>query len=398
MKKMSKFYVCLLTMIAFPIGLVSCSNNNISSSSFIDTSSSNSEDTSSSSSTSVEKLDYDMSNVKFEDKTVTYDGNEHTLEITGTLPEGVSVSYTNNKLTEVGSIEATATFLGDYEHYNEIPNMTATLTITPLQQDSEGNYIINGIKYKDNGETMSVVGYTDDINQDAFIAHRVLEKPVTSIGDGAFEGCHSLTSITIPDSVTDIGEWAFSNCYSLTSITIGDSVTSIGYNAFYVCSSLTSITIPDSVTYIGDSAFAHCESLASIKVDDDNKVYDSRNNCNAIIETETNRLIAGCKSTSIPDSVTSIGFYAFLGCTSLTSITIPDSVTIIGDNAFSSCYNLTSITISDSVTIISFHAFSYCKSLTDVYYSGTEEQWNNINIREGNEYLVNATIHFNYEN
>ena len=195
MKKMSKFYVCLLTMIAFPIGLVSCD-------------------------TTTGKLDYDMSNVKFEDKTFTYDGNEHTLEITGTLPEGVSVSYTNNKLTEVGSIEATATFVGDYEHYNEIPDMTATLTIVPVSQDSEGNYIINGIKYKDNGETMSVVGYTDDINQDAFITHRVLGKPVTSIGEYAFADCSSLTSITIPDSVTSIDNWAFAYCSSLTSITI----------------------------------------------------------------------------------------------------------------------------------------------------------------------------------
>ncbi len=108
--------------------------------------------------------------------------------------------------------------MGDYENYNEIPDMTATLTITALQQDSEGNYIINDIIYEDNGETMSVVGYTDDINQDAFITHRVLGKPVTSIGDDAFYWCSSLTSITIGNSVTSIGDQVFDRCSSLTDV------------------------------------------------------------------------------------------------------------------------------------------------------------------------------------
>ncbi len=107
-------------------------------------------------------------------------------------------------------------------------------------------------------------------------------------------------------TVTSIGEWAFYNCSSLTSINITNSVTSIGELAFYGCSNLTSITIPSSVNSIGESAFLNCKSLTQIKVAPDNPVYDSRDNCNAIIETKSNTLIAGCASTVIPNSVTTI--------------------------------------------------------------------------------------------
>ena len=247
----------------------------------------------------------------------------------------------------------------------------------------------------------------------------VIPNSVTSIDSGAFWGCWSLTSITIPDSVTSIGTSAFWYCHSLTSITISDSVTSIGSEAFWGCRSLTSITIPDSVTSIGTSAFVDCDSLTSITVDKGNKVYDSRNNCNAIIETDTNTLISGCQSTVIPNSVTSIGEFAFGGydnltsitipdsvtsignmafyyCPSLTSITIPDSVTSIGGYAFSVCWSLTSITIPDSVTNIGNRAFEYCDSLKNIYYTGSEEQWNKIDIYRFNEPLLNATIHYNY--
>ena len=166
---------------------------------------------------------------------------------------------------------------------------------------------------------------------------------VTSIGGYAFAYCSSLTSVTIPNSVTSIGEWAFEDCSSLTSVTIPNSVTSIGERAFQICSSLTSVTIGNSVTSIGEYAFIGCYGLTSLSVEAGNTVYDSRNNCNAIIETATNTLIVGCQNTTIPNTVTSIGDFAFDGCSGLTSVTIPNSVTSIGYYAFNGCSSLTSI-------------------------------------------------------
>ena len=182
-------------------------------------------------------------------------------------------------------------------------------------------------------------------------------------------------AVTIPEtvtyngitySVTSIGEYTFYGCSRLTSITIPNSVTSIEGGTFRGCSSLTSITIPNSVTSIGDEAFNGCSGLKSMVVESGNMVYDSRENCNAIIETATNTLIAGCQNTIIPNSVTSIGECAFWNCSSLTSITIPNSVTSIGGGAFSDCSSLTSITIPNSVTSIKNAAFYGCSSLTSI--------------------------------
>ena len=227
------------------------------------------------------------------------------------------------------------------------------------QAESDGYFT-----YKENESGITFTDYVGD-ETELVIPGKINDKKVTGI-DGAFYRCSSLTSITIPASVKNIGAHAFQECSSLTSITIPAGVKSIGGCAFYGCSSLTSITIPAGVKSIEDFAFYGCDSLTSIIVDKGNKYYDSRDNCNAIIETKSNKLIYGCKKTVIPKSVTSIGARAFENCRGLTSIIIPEGVTNIGYSAFWGCSGLTSITIPKSVTSIDMDAFFECSGLTSI--------------------------------
>ena len=189
---------------------------------------------------------------------------------------------------------------------------------------------------------------------------------VTSIGHSAFYGCSELTSLVVPNSVTNIDDYAMHSCSSLTNFVIPNSVKRIGKFAFNGCSSISQIVIPHSVVRMGTGVFIKCNSLKRISVDASNPVYDSREGCNAIVETASNTLLVGCKESSIPNSVETIDDYAFYGCSGLTSLVLPNSVKTIGEVAFDGCLELESIEIGNSVETVGQSAFSNCSSLTSL--------------------------------
>lgn len=179
----------------------------------------------------------------------------------------------------------------------------------------------------------------------------IIPEGETVIKKDAFKMCKKLTSIVIPEGVTTIENGAFKDCINLTSVIFPNSLEDIYWEAFSGCTDLTAISIPKNVCYIEPWAFHNCENLSSIVVAEGNKQYDSRNNCNAIIKTDSNKLLFGCANTIIPDTVTEIEAFAFIRCRNLTSISIPDSVTAIGHSAFALCNNLTSAKIPEGITI-----------------------------------------------
>ena len=355
----------------------------------------------------VDGIYYNITDATNKTVAVTYYGgsfNYVTNEYTGcvVIPENVNYNSTTYSVTSIGNyafegcynlksieIPNSVTSIGSDAFYGcsgltsiVIGNSVTSIGYRAFEGTAWYNNQPDGVVYADNvlykykgtmpSYTSVVVKEgTLGIAEYAFehcsgLTSITIPNSVTSIGGSAFSYCYGLTSIKIPNSVTSIGGSAFSYCYGLTSVTIPNSVTSIGSDAFNRCSGLKSIEIPNSLTRIGDGAFSDCSGLTSIVVEVSNKKYDSRENCNAIIETESNTLIAGCMSTIIPNSVTSIGWNAFENCYNLKSIEIPNSVTSIGGSAFSYCSGLTSIEIPNSVTSIGWNTFYYCSGLTSV--------------------------------
>ena len=334
----------------------------------------------------VGKLYYYLDNANLQAQVTRKSSDKYTGSIT--IPSSITYNNNNYSVTSIGS-EA-------FSYCSDLTSVSIPNSVTSIGSDAF--YNCSGLTSITIPESVNWIGigafagcpnltditvetgntnYDSRDNCNAIIEtasntllsgckNTVIPNSVTSISDDAFKDCSGLTSVTIPNSVTSIGNYAFCNCSGLTSVTIPEGVTSIGQVAFSGCSGLTSITIPESVNWIGIGAFAGCPNLTDITVETGNTNYDSRDNCNAIIETASNTLLSGCKNTVIPNSVTSISDDAFKNCSGLVSIAIPESVNWIGIRAFARCSGLTSITIPNSVTSIGDDAFYGCSGLTSI--------------------------------
>ena len=252
-------------------------------------------------------------------------------------------------------------------------------------------------------DTISIPSKIRSIGYNAFWSTKITEVKIpattTYIGRNAFAYCEALKSISvdannsaydsrnncnaliekatntlmrgcattiIPNTVQIIGQHAFAGCLNLSDASIPNSVTTIEDNAFSNCRALTSVVIPSSVTLLYQQSFSGCSSLKSIRVDENNRTYDSRNNCNAVIETATKTLLIGCQSTIIPKGITSIAERSFINCEKLDSIKIPYGVTNIGNYAFYNCRGLVYVEIPNSVKTINYGAFNECYNIQTV--------------------------------
>ena len=256
-------------------------------------------------------------------------------------------------------------------NYDDNNRPTGNLVIPNSISNDSASYVVVGIgtyAFRDCAGLSSVIipNSVTSIGRQAFagctgLTAMTIPSSVTSI-DGAFVGCANLLAVSLPNSISSM-DGAFAGCSSLLSVNIPTSVSSIGFMTFYNCSSLDSISIPSSVNAIAANAFRGCTSLASIEVESGNLIFDSRDNCNAIVLTASDSLIQGCNTTVIPNTVKSIGDYAFSGCSGLTSVVVPDSVTQIGEGAFYNCSSLARVEVKGTVASLGKHVFEGCTRL-----------------------------------
>ena len=258
--------------------------------------------------------------------------------------------------TDVGEYTVYYKVVGDADHSDTEP---ATVSVTILPSSPAITFADANVK------ALCVANW--DTNGDGELSEAEAAA-VTTLGE-VFKGNAEITSfdeLQYFTGLTEIADGAFNECTKLESVILPSEVTRIGNWAFTTCNSLNTITIPASVTDIGAGAFAGCINMISMTVDTENPVYDSREDCNAIIHSSTNTVVAGCKNMTIPEGVTSIGDWALNGMWSLTSVVLPSSLTSIGTGAFSWCWSLPSITIPANVTSIGGGAFEGCSNLTSV--------------------------------
>ena len=246
------------------------------------------------------------------------------------------------------------------------------------------NYVVDDKVYKVTSFGVDSWGYTG-LEYCEKITSVIVPKTITSIPTFAFRGCENLTSVKLPDGLTSIGDNAFQGCGNLESIKIPDSVTLIDYDAFTYCVKLNNVVVPDNIKVLSSGIFSGCYALTNVKFSDDIIAID-----------ESAFYGSAITNIKIPDTVTYIGETAFAR-SDITSIELPDKITSILDLTFLECKSLQNITIPAGVTSISRNAFSGCEALTDIYFKGSKEQWEAININSyGNDVLSTATIHYNW--
>lgn len=298
--------------------------------------------------------------------TVTYNGeiyNHNTYSGSVTIPESISYDGYVYNVTSIG--EAAFYSCKDLVSIS-IPNSVKSIGRVAF-------YNCLGLK------TVTIPNSVITIGNAAFgdcqnIEYLTISNSITTINENAFSWCTSLKNLEIPNSVVNIGKGAFGSLKSIKSLQIPNSVKKIGQSAFAGCSSLESVVIPYSVTQMDSYVFANCKSMMSISVESGNLYYDSRDNCNAIIESSTNKLITGCRNTIIPNSVTAIGEGAFseIGSFDNPNFVFSESLRIIDNSAFYSTYpnSICFLGDIDRIGTRAFHNYEFAGSLSFLAFYG----------------------------
>lgn len=270
-------------------------------------------------------------------------------------------AVTDEQLQSDTSSNSTSLFYAsNITHFEEFKYFTA-ITRTPVFNQST---LLKSIVLPNN--ITNITAYT--FNNCKSLESVLVNEGVTTIDTAAFQYCSSLTSVNIPDSCTLLNAYCFASCINLTSIDLNKVQTTGNY--CFSSSGLTSIHIPETLTSINIGFIYRCYKLTSVTVDENNPIYDSRDNCNAIIQKSNNALKHGCNVTIIPDSVKLLDTYCFRSCTFKT-ISIPEGVNYFATGVFMNCPNLETITLPSTLTKMVGAEFNSCSNLKEIKFLST---------------------------